>query len=234
MVIAAYDAIESLIVEQISRSGNSAQSIYDKRLGDSSYPNHQYVPHCIYFFYIRINENGALKVDHYFFVKGPLEDPEQWEEIPYGDVEDILRDLARRARPSGVKDPVPLPDHNFENIAINRRSYIAFFLDEANWAFHKQVSGKFAMSYNEQKAGVQNHSFFDAKDFEFDMPDSRTGVFLVNHMKADADGNFLAVGESAKFNFDMYFDVNFADPTDQRLTIIFDPGGENQGPPEKP
>ncbi len=245
MVIATYDTIDAYVTQSIASSGPTASTIYDQRLLDSTFPNHQYVPHCIYFFYIRVNGNGALKVDHYFYFKGPPDDPMKWEKLEYNDVinvEGIIKQLALNARPSGVKNPAPLPDHNFANIILRRKSYVVFFLDEANWAFHKQSGGRFAMAFNEGKSGNQpNHSFFDGHDLEIQMPifgtqdeDTRTGVLLVNHMKSDAVGTDLVMGEEPEFAFDMYFDVEFADPSSQRLTVIFDPGGTNQGPPEIP
>jgi hypothetical protein len=244
MVIATYDAIEKIVDDKIANSAGALQSIYDQRLGDPiNFPKHQYVPHCIYFFYIRVNGNGAIKVDHYFYFEGPPDDPSKWAPILYDDVDDKIKMLAYNARPLGNGNPSPLPRHNFDTIVLRRKSYVAFFLDEGNWAFHKRLgpTPRTAMVFNKTKAGVDNYSFFDGKDLEFLMDisgtggqqDLRTGVVLVNHMK-DANGDDLTVADSPQFAFDMYFDVTFADPSSKKLTVIFDPGGTNQGPPEQP
>jgi hypothetical protein len=244
MVIATYDAIERLVEEKIANSGGALQSIYDQRLGDpGNYPKHQYVPHCIYFFYVRVNGNGAIKVDHYFYFEGPPDDPSRWTEIPYAAVDEKIKMLAYNARPLGNGNPAPLPAHNFDNIVLRRKSYVAFFLDEGHWAFHKRQgpTARYAMIFNQVKAGIDNYSFFDGKDLEFMMDitgtggsqDLRTGIVLVNHMK-DANGDDLKDIDHPRFAFDMYFDVAFVDPSSTKLTVIFDPGGTNQGPPETP
>lgn len=198
-------------------------------------------PHSIYFFYMRVNENGALCVDHYFYFDGPPDDPKKWARIPYGKVEEKIAYLAQNGRPSSTRNPIPLADHNFEKIIFRRRSYVAFFLDEANWSFHRRQAqlGRYAMVFNETKAKAKNYSFFDAMDLSFEMDNStggqskRTGVVLINHM-IGSDGKPLGPNDKQDFHFDMYFDVAFATPNNQRLVVVFDPTGTNQGPPEQP
>lgn len=231
--------VEQWVEEEIIEAPPA--SIYDQRYGNASeYPDHQYLPHCMYFFYMRLNDDGALKVDHYFYHRGPPEDPSSWPKISREEARALVPQLAMKARPLADMTPSPLPDHNFENIRLTRKSYVAFFFDEANWAYHRQKDGKFAMAYNRDKAGgAENFSFFDAEDIAANLPisrggaDRRTGVVLINHMKSDAAGTDLE-NQGQEFAFDMYFDVEFADPTDNKLTVIFDPGGTNQGPPETP
>ena len=225
--------IDQVLAQQIG----ATPDIYTVKRND---PGYDYVPHSVYFFYIRINNSGQLAVDHYFYFRGPPDDPTQWEEIPYEDVDDIVRTLALNARPTGAGNPAPLPAHNFENILLRRKCYVAFYVDEEHWLFHKRDDGNNAMVFSEVKTNVTNYSFFDAKDIDIQMPrfnggtDTRRGVFLINHMKRDAAGNDLVEGDVVPFAFDMYFGVHFANPTTKTLTVIFDPGGTNQGPPEKP
>ena len=244
--------IEAQILAMTPPAATAPDGIYEQRLNDHiHYPKFQGDPHSIYFFYIRLNENGRLKVDHYFYFEGPPDDPKKWKKIPYNKIAKKIEFLANNARPSGARNPAPLRQHNFEGVAFRRRSYIAFFLDEENWSFHKRQlqNGRFAMLYNEEKACLQmdpklpaapNFSFFDAMDVEFLMENSdgghsiRTGIVLINHMKKDSQGTPLKPRDVQPFAFDMYFDINFADPSDQQLVVVFDPGGTNQGPPEQP
>lgn len=242
MPIAPVTQIDRVIEDQIKEATDAAEfikqdrSIYKQILQEPD----KYSPHSIYFFYMRINENGALNVDHYFYFDGPPDDPTKWAMIPYGMVGDKIKELASNGRP-GNHNPLPLPDHNFENIVFRRKSYVAFFLDEANWSFHKRQAqlGRFAMVFNETKAGDKNYSFYDAMDLSFLMDNSsggqsiRTGVVLINHM-IGKDGKPLPAGDEQKFHFDMFFDVEFATPNQQRLVVVFDPTGTNQGPPEQP
>lgn len=254
MPIARSVYIEHLVEKQIGATPPGVvpdDGIYAQRLNDHNYPLFAEDPHSIYFFYIRLNMNGALKVDHYFYFDGPPDDPAKWKKIPYGRIADKIEFLVHNARPSGAHNPAPLRQHNFEGVTFRRRSYVAFFLDEQNWSFHKRrvQNGRYAMIYNGEKAGARmegpiasapNYSFFDAMDLEFLMDNSdggksiRTGVVFINHMKKDAIGTPLGRNDKQPFAFDMYFDIRFADPSDQRLVVVFDPGGTNQGPPETP
>ncbi len=242
MPIANYAEVEQLIAASIAATPGTNPSIYDRRLGDPQFPAFQAEPHCIYFFYIRFNENGALKVDHYLYFEGPENDPSQWAKIPYDQVDAKVEYLARNARPLGAGNPAPLPDHNFENVVFNRKCYVAYFLDEANWSYHSRAvaENRYGVVYNQAKAGgAPNTSFFDAKDVSFAMTSTsgietiRTGVVLINHMKDDR-GQDLGAAAQQKFAFDMYFDVQFVDPSDSRLVVVFDPDGTNLGPPLPP
>jgi hypothetical protein len=249
------DIIDKAVDAEIGAAAQSTAQIIDKviqqQLGAAAGPDiytimrdkpgYDYIPHCVYFYYVRINNSGALEVDHYFYFRGPPDDPKQWEEIPYDDVPGIVKELAENARPSGKKNPAALPSHNFEGITMRRKSYVAFYVDERHWLFHKRADDKNAMVYSDIKAGQPNYSFFDANDVEVVMPikgsaatDTRTGIFMINHMKRDANGNDLVAGDALEFAFDMFFGVSFVHPTSKTLTVIFDPGGTNQGPPEKP
>jgi len=236
--------------------GRTNYDVYQRRLGvpepegtgTTDWPPvpFTYRPRCVYFYYVRFDSDGALRVDHYFHPNGPLDDPSQWQAIGEGEIEGIVTKLALNGRSVVPNDPPKLPDHNFENIVWNRISYIAIFADEANWKLHKRP-GKVApyqgaVVFNPVKGSELNSSFFDAKDFEIDMPtrrggsDKRTAIYFINHMTIENnDGTSIGSepGES-KYIFDVYFDVAFADPTMQTATIILDPGGTNQGPPQQP
>jgi hypothetical protein len=64
--------------------------------------------------------------------------------------------------------------------------------------------------------------------------DTRSAIALINHMKQNSGGDDLPDGEAQWFEFDIYLDVDHAGTASTPLTIILDPGGTNQGPPEQP
>ncbi len=199
-------------------------------------------PCCVYFYYVRFDRDGALRVDHYFYPNGPLDHPEQWQPIDGSDLPAIIAKLAQNGRPSTtVKNPPKDPAHNFENIDWKHISYIAIFVDEANWKLHKRTHGQGAIVFNPAKGSTPNASFFDARDILVSMPlasggsDERTAVYFVNYMTVEsAGGGIVCDHGSSKYVFDVYFDVAFAEPAANPAVIIFDPTGTNQGPPEKP
>lgn len=222
--------------------GGPNHDIYDKRLTTvPPTPEFDYVPHCVYFYYVRIEKDGRVRVDHYFYANGALEDPTSWQPIPYVDMPDILYRLALNGRPSTpVKDPPKLDTHNFDAIPWVRRSYVGIFFDEANWSFHKRRDGISSVVFNPIK-GDPNDSFFDAKDVDLRMPnedapdgiDRRSAVYFVNHMKGNWNG--ATPGSTPRsYKFDMWLTATFADASETGMSVNFDPGGTNQGPPLSP
>jgi hypothetical protein len=240
--------VEELVEEQLrtlTPAGDINHDIYEERLtAIPPVPGFAYVPYCIYFYYVRLDNSGKLRIDHYFDVDGPPDDPTQWQPIPYADVPARLFRLAMNGRPGAVvKNPPTLPDHNFDNIIWTRRSYIAFFFDEANWRFHTRDGGKAALAFKTGAGLTPNHSFFDAKDVELEMPnnftggtDKRSALFFVNHKKRNENGDDFppAPAEEQVFEFEMFLKVQFAEASTNTLTVIFDPTGTNQGPGEEP
>ena len=228
----------------VTTTGAINHDIYEARLtaAGGPAPGFDYVPYCIYFYYVRIDNSGKLTIDHYFDVDGPADDPAQWQPIPYANVPGRLNALALNARPgTRVKNPPMLPDHNFDNIIWTRKSYIAIFFDEASWQFHTRSGGKAALVFKPGPSTTPNHSFFDAQDVELTLPnsfsggtDQRSALFFINHMKRNEAGDDLVQGDGQMFEFEMFLKVQFAAATTNTLTVIFDPTGTNQGPPETP
>lgn len=226
-------------------SGWPNHDVYEQRLAAGK-PGFTDVPHCLFFYYMRIDRDGRLRVTHYTYVDGDPDVPTTWRPIPYSKagLTTLVTTLARNARPSGLKNPRPDAQENFQNIVWKRKSYIAIFLDEAHWKFHKFPAEDSAVVFFTErkngKTGTQNHSFFDAMDLDIDMPigagpatDQRSAVVFVNHMKGDDQGNDLGA-RSEFFQFKMFLDASFASGGGVPMTVIFDPDGTNMGPPIGP
>lgn len=108
------------------------------------------------------------------------------------------------------------------------------------WALHKRADGGTAIAFNIGKSSTPNHSFFDGRDLEVEIPDGgggtdrRSAIALINHMKRNSDGEDLLEGDAQPFLFDVYVDASYSGSTGSALTVILDPGGTNMGPPVPP
>lgn len=219
-----------------------SEDIYDEKLkkGTSGYNS---PPYYIYFYYVALNSSGAIQIRHYWQVDGDRDDEETWKPISFEDAKKITRQLAINAR-KDIANQDPKPDgYNFENIVWVRRSYMVMVFDEPYWSFFKKKSENspiiFTTRIKGKNRGTKNHTFFDAEDFILALPPvsssdtgERTGLIFVNHMKGDEFGNKLM--SKQYFQFNMFFEVKLSDNSSAPLTVIFDPGGTNQGPPEVP
>jgi hypothetical protein len=236
--------------------------VYEQRLthpNKNKWKNFRLTPFSMFFYYVRINRNGKLVVDHYFFFNGD-ESNKTWKEIPHDEkvLTDRVKALALNARPRvkpSDKKPKRIAKGDFKLTQWNRISYIAIFFDEANWKLRKKrIPGKPPSSESAvtfivkegKKTGTPNHTFFDAIDLKIMMPfkrrkrdgtfirgeDERSAIVFVNHMKCNEAGDPLGK-EVQPFEFKMLLDVQ-ADAGGPPTVIIVDPGGENGGPAVKP
>jgi len=236
---------QAVIIEQekqLAASGLGNHNVFEERLRNRLFPNFKKEPKFMYFYYVRINDNGKLKVSHYWYVDGDRTNYITWKTIPWdkGTLEGIALTLAKNARKSLIQqDPQPCDQINFKGIEWRQKSYIVIFFDEASWKFLKKAGASSPIVFLTDKDGttaVENHTFFDALelDVEFSPTDTRSAVAFINHMKSDDDGTDIAPGDREEFQFNMFLGAEFEDGTDAPLTVIFDPGGTNQGPPIDP
>jgi hypothetical protein len=242
MFEARIEAIDAFIETQLSDDSKGRNfDIYEPRLTKvPPEPGFEKVPHSIYFYYVRFDRDGGLRVDHYLW---PSPDSSEWGgPIAYDEVPAILRTLAINARPrtrAADKNPPPLPSRNFQSIPWRHISYVAVLMDEANWRFHKRADGNAAIAFVPDR-GTPNHSFFDARDVMVDMPigngeetDQRSAIYFVNHMKADQNG--ATIGDTSQvFKFNLNLNAAFAEGDGIGLPITIDPDGTNVGPPIGP
>jgi hypothetical protein len=209
--------------------------IYEKRLtDDSQYAGFKRLPCHIYFYYLMFGPDGYPEIRQY--------DYDSPTGIDYEDVPTIMGDLANNARNNSNNPP---PTHfDFASLKWNRISYIAFVMDSARWVLWKRLSdpSRAGIVFDPKKqTGVSisdNHSFFDALDVTVPIRNSsggvdhRSGIYFVNHMKADDAGADLGTS-NINFAFEMYFDVAMAG-SQLPTVFIIDPGGTNMGPPAPP
>ena len=229
-------------------SGLPNSSIDERRLLLPEHPNFHDVPCCIYFYYVRVNSNGRVSVTHHFYPGGDPDDPNippnhaDWPSIARdpSNLTPILEMLAADARASGAHIFEPIGS-GFQDIQWRRKSYIAFFIDEANWTLHPKDGINFVTDSKGGEPGTPNHTFYDSLYLPLTMlinggpaTDQRSAVVFINHMKADVAGNDLSGNDPPQlFHFQMVLDVGIENSAD-RMIVIFDPDGNNMGPPLPP
>jgi len=215
--------------------------VYDKRLTlPHPWDPFKNPPRHVYFYYLKVNEAGDLVIDHHEYDNGAdPNNPVRHQPIPHSAIPAIAEHL------TGVARATTSVDHDFKDVYWKRLSYIVIVIDEPKWKFQKRLDGKSAIAFNPFKNGSRpNCSFFDAADFDFESTEidnnnntiryRSSGVYFVNHMKVDSQGTTIASERDQRFEFDMYFDVEYASGSSEKMAVILDPGGTNQGPPEQP
>lgn len=236
------DPVEGLHLfysEGFTTRGFASADIYDERR--SRWPYRNDIGY-VYLYYVAVTDDGRLNVKHYERKAKVLADG-SWVPIKYEDVKGIVAELVQNSI-DGDRVYRPEPEINFRNVKWRRRSYIALVVDEPYWKLFKKGAKNppitFLPKMKDGKQGTPNHTFFDATDFEIVVTENgnkRTlaGLFFINHFKIDAIGSDITSEiHKQNFHFNIYFEVAFAEGGDPDLTVIFDPGGTNQGPPLQP
>jgi hypothetical protein len=221
----------SYLERDAQAAGLARHSVYEKRLTETPnpWPGFEKEPHTVYFYYVRLDTDGRLRVKHYTQFSAAA--------IPHASLQTVVQGLVDNVR-NETNNP-PRDGKNFENIEWTRKSYIAFFVDEENWSLHTNGDPLDGIRFD--NSTTPNHTFFDAKDLTVTVRNRRSGaltqrsaIAFVNHMKRDDNGNDLVLGDRQPFKFEMIFDVKFADASNAPIIVIFDPDGTNVGPPVPP
>lgn len=224
--------LENLVSQQIrSTPLGTNHDIYDNRLTHPHPPvPFQYVPRRIYFYYLTLDADAAPTAEHYRWDN--KDSSGAWIPITEADLPSLVTNLVANAR--GNKDKPAPHGQNFIDVIWKHKSYIVILIDEDGWSFHTRAGGQTAATFNVDKGSTPNHSFFDAFDLRLQIGGKdRHAIAFINHMKRNADGDDIQDGEEQDFVFDGYVDVKYRGASDF-LTVILDPGGTNQGPPEMP
>jgi hypothetical protein len=180
------------------------------------------VPSCMYFYYIRPEARRRDPyVRRYYYVRDN-------DVIDYGELEDLVRQLAINARNPDAAAQNPPPDGNSLDFNVwTRKSYIAFVIDDPNSGFDEDNPIQF--DYNDD--GIINHSFFDGWCRRIDLSANgngglrRSALCFMNHMK---EGAFNDLGRENAF---MPFRLKIEPPPARGYP---DSGGTNMGPPIGP
>lgn len=225
----AHDAFDSRSINPSVFQPN----IYDQLRTKRGYDQPVYY---IYFYYISITADGRLEVRHYHYHRSRAG---RIEAIDYDDVDGILAALMQNAV-DGQHNPAPETAINFRNVEWGGRSYIAIAVNEPYWTLYQRQSRNSPITFlprmKDGRRGTSNHTFFDARDLKLPVRidgsiETRSAIFFINHYKKNTQADPISSRtDTQHFHFNIYFDVAFSAGTDPALTVIFDPGGTNQGP----
>lgn len=205
-----------------------------------------HIPSYIYFSKIGFSNDGSLKVDQqlYYEVGDFADTPNARKKIKHSDVADKIEKL--------MSNPTELPSNvrveqfgeNFKNSGKHwdRVSYLAFLIDHPKWSFCElnPTNDNFpklppAVFHRLTKNGnhKKNKTFFDGQVETIEVNgESRSLFFCVNHLRDQYKKRPLKIHHE-QFKFDLYTQFNFGDEFKPAI-LIFDPGGDNQGPPMPP
>jgi len=193
---------------------------YEKRYNPTGL-NFSYLPHCVHFYYVGF-ENNIEDIRHYYLDNGK-------EPIPYDGADGIEEVTEQLAANAARRDHVP-PYHGqgFQGIVWRRISYLVFLIDHDLFKYWPDGG----IVFNPKNSGTENHSFFDAKNFEVDVPvgnitKKRSAICLINHMKKDNGGTNLDIPEP--YSFSLVYKVGGS-----KEPYAHDPGGTNEGPSVPP
>jgi hypothetical protein len=184
-------------------------------------PKYDKRPHSIYFYYI-YKDAGVYNVRHYYF--------DNVVAVKRNDLKDIATNLANNARlPVSAQDPQP-KGTGINDIEWKRKSYLIVLIDDPAYELAKHRAIEF--HYWDGDGG--NHTFFDAKDLDVDLPRQQGGpgtervsaVACLNHMKKNKNGNDLEEHDRQTFYFVLHPVLG--------PRIFPDDGGTNLGPPVPP
>lgn len=179
-------------------------------------------PHCIYFYYVGLDSGKVDDIRHYYHDNGTVP-------IEYNDAKNIAQKLANNA---ALGDHVPPQTGSaFKNMVWRRISYFIFVVDHMKYTTWPTKS----IEFNSKDGGLPNHTFYDATEFEVDVPRPigppvrRSAFMCINHMKYTNGSPWPTPNASEFFSFSLILKLgNYPEPWK------YDPGGTNQGPPVGP
>ena len=131
-----------------------------------------------------------------------------------------------------------------DNVQFPRRySYCVYFMDDLYWRFLMDDKNRPVITFHEEKNGKKyskhKYAFSSPELLHVDMPifnssdtDVRQAAVMINRM-ANKNGKWLKKNERESYLFDLWMRVKYAG-SNNGLTLIIDPGGDNLGPPGPP
>ncbi|WP_417620981.1 hypothetical protein [Parasphingorhabdus sp.] len=218
---------------------NPPTDVMDPKLGQADFKER---PAYVYLYRIVFGGDGQWGVEHMLHYEGSQSvKPEDRPRINHGDVPNIVQGLLDRTLPS--RNPSNDLGANFkhEGKHWNRLCYLAFVIDHPNWSFcdldsSPQLPPAVFRRYIGNKPTGKNMSFFDGAVVPILVGgEERKLFYCINHFR-NKDGKWPPMPDrphfKESFKYDLYtkFDFGSGNPA----ILIFDPGGDNKGPPVPP
>lgn len=219
---------------------NPPGDVMDKKRGQ---PGFKERPAYIYLYRITFGDDGQLAVDHMlYYEEAQSGQPEDRPRIDHAAVPAIVEGLLSGSLPS----PSPPADlgSNFQHQGKHwdRLCYLAFVIDHPNWSFCDLESSPALppavfRRYIGGKPTGKNMSFFDGAVVPVSTGgEERKLFYCINHFR-NKEGKWPPKPDRAtfreSFKYDLYTKFSFG-PGFPEAILIFDPGGDNNGPPVPP
>jgi hypothetical protein len=236
---------EAVALDPEISDSRGGRSVYFEKLKSNSY---NYRICVIRFYYFKI-ENGKLIARHYYYsqpvgsgwtnYRHEIISPTGQHIQPSRDIADALRELLENAqKPLDQQNPQPIGD--VKSIDFRERSFMAFCFDHEGWTFpldprlgtNPPIPSVF---FTDGGSLTPNHNFFDGRTTTVGSGASARPIFyMVNHAKKSYNGADLDATDRQQVKFNIVVDVPLYPQGTDKLTVIFDPGGNNLGPPGPP
>jgi hypothetical protein len=209
--------------------------------------------HFLQVFYIGFNK-GRLATTQIQYPRDPAdEDADQLPAIPYGDVGKIVTSMLPDLRQWKEPTNATRVGWNFSNnkMVWRHRAHWVFVFDSPQWTFLKEnddPSNKLPspIVFRDGPGRNPNKAFYNGKHIgPLELDGKKAAAYqLVNYhtsqkppavpqnMPRDVREHLLCEGQILEYKFDIYLRLWF-NATDA-ITVIFDPGGSNEGPTMPP
>jgi len=210
-------------------------------------PGFRYTPKTFYLYYVDMS-NNLPRVRHFFYPGGnDTIDTTALPDLSVTDLKSRVQEIVNDMFSPNPQNTHLMSARNFNNVQWRKISYACFIVDIPSWKFvvendhnneHPMVMSDRAGSY------TGNTCFFDGALMNFTdprlntqppIPDTLRGFYAINHMTRNLNGDLLADGAVQDFGFNICFSVPYYNPVGtEEIICVFDPGGENIGPPVGP
>jgi|TARA_R110002049_G_scaffold76888_1_gene197175 hypothetical protein len=213
-----------------------SRDVMDSKLGQ---PKFDQLPAYVYVYKIAFGAGGQLVVDHMLhYTEGSSGKPADRPRIEHKDVPSVVQGLLNGSVAS--RNPANDLGANFkhEGHHWDRLCYIAFVIDHPNWSFCDLTSNPdlppavFRRIKNNRPTET-NTCFFDGAVVPISVGgEERKLFYCINHFR-DKDGKRPSKPKHEQFKYDLYTKFDFGAGFPEAI-LIFDPGGDNNGPPVPP
>jgi hypothetical protein len=216
-------------ISGFSKPTGYGDSIQDKKATDPGYDPPEY----LYLIYISFDDKHNLIVRQLV---------DEIKSTP-ADLELKLSQLELKLFQDAQKEQ-NIEDTDFRNMVWDYPCYITFAVDCEDWRFFWGDKNQydpivFLPEKDIQSSGPnpydENHSFYDAVRTTIEYPPGvkHDAFRFINYLR-DANGPLQTPQDVCRYCFEVYLEAPFARPLRpvDRVTILIDPDGQNQGPPD--
>jgi len=210
-------------------------------------PGFTYAPKSFYLYYIDM-DNNLPRVRHFFYPGGDdTIDTSPLPDLSKNDFEIKVQEIVDDLFSPAPQNTHLMSSRNFVNVRWRKISYTCFIVDIPKWNFviEDDPTNTHPMVMSDSNGAYKgNTCFFDGALMNFtdprqaqpQIPGTLRGFYAINHMTKNLNGDLLTDPRYPQhFGFNICFSVPYSNQLNgEEMICIFDPGGENIGPPVGP